>query len=347
MKSLDKLLSQKSLSPGLWNDWRWQVKNSISSTKEFLSMFGVEGSIARYYKEVIKQYPVRITPYYLSLISLGDPEQNPILGQCLPNIQEIKHTTGDVKEDPFGEVQHMPVPGIIHRYKDRLVLLVTDQCAMNCRHCTRKNILGDAVALHSDEQLQKAFDYIKGEKNVREVLISGGDPLMLDTARLDYILSKVSLINHVEVMRIGTRIPVVMPMRIDEELCQMLARYRPLWINTQFNHPIELTAAAVSACDNLIRSGLPLSNQAVLLKGINDDMAVMRELCVKLQRNMIRPYYVFQCDPVVGTDHFRTELSVGIKMEEELMRSIGGLALPRFVADLPDTESKVPLSKLQ
>ncbi|MCK5529469.1 MAG: KamA family radical SAM protein [Kiritimatiellae bacterium] len=347
MKSLDELLAEKSLAPELWNDWRWQLKNSVSSAKEFLSLFGVADDIARYYKKVIKQYPIRITPYYLSLISLGDPEQNPVLGQCLPDIQEIKHSTGCIKEDPFGEVQHMPVPGIIHRYKDRLVLLVTDHCAMNCRHCTRKNILGGNVALHSDEQLQKAFEYIQAAEDVREVLISGGDPLMLEAAQLDYILNNVSSIDHVEVMRIGTRIPVVMPMRIDDELCKVLTRYRPLWINTQFNHPVELTAAAIAACDRLIRLGLPVSNQAVLLKGVNDDVAVMRELCVKLQRNMIRPYYVFQCDPVVGTEHFRTDLSVGIEMEEELRRTIGGLALPRFVADLPDTEGKVPLSQVE
>ena len=344
MNSLIEALLPKSRDPELWGDWRWQLKHSITSINQFLSMFDVHGDIVIYYKAVIEKYPIRITPYYLSLIGADGYEKDPIIEQCLPAIEEIKKSCE--LADPFAEIEHMPVPGIIHRYKDRLVLLVSDVCAMNCRHCTRKNILGDNIALHSDAELQQAFDYIKGAKEVREVLISGGDPFMLETERLDYILSNVTSIDHVEVMRIGTRVPAVLPMRIDDELCRVLAKYRPLWINTQFNHPSELTEVAMQACDKMIRAGLPVSNQAVLLKGVNDDVDIMRELCIKLQSNMIRPYYVFQCDPVAGTEHFRTELSVGIEIEEELRQSIGGLALPRFVADLAGTDGKVPLHQV-
>ncbi len=347
MNSVNDILVTKSEAPELWENWHWQLENSIITAKQFLSIFGVSGRMATSYEAVLEKYPVRITPYYLSLVESDVAERHPVLSQCFPAVEEIKKSSNDVKDDPFGEIDHMPVAGIIHRYKDRLVLLVSDVCAMNCRHCTRKNILTDQIALYSDEELQKAFAYIKNRESVREVLVSGGDPFMLETTRLDYILSNLAGIDHVEVIRIGTRVPVVLPMRIDGELCRMLAKYRPLWINTQFNHPVELADDALRACDRMICAGLPVSNQAVLLKGINDDVNIMRELCLKLQRNMIRPYYVFQSDPVAGTEHFRTELSVGIEMEEELRRSIGGLALPRFVADLPDTAGKMPIRQIK
>ncbi len=343
MNNIIEILYTQNSRPDLWNDWQWQLKNSVISGTQLLSVFKTkdkDGDI----KEVEKKYSTRITPYYLSLIA-QEAEHDPVLMQCLPTSEEL--TENDkFKDDPFEEAENMSMPGVIHRYKDRLVLLVSDMCAMNCRHCTRKNILGNKIGLYADDELQKAFNYIKGEKDVREVLISGGDPFMLETARLDYILSSLSEIEHVEVMRIGTRVPVVLPMRIDDELCQMLARHRPLWINTQFNHPVELTEYAVKASDKLIRVGIPVSNQSVLLKGINDNIDVMRELCLKLQRNMIRPYYVFQCDPVAGAGHFEADISVGIEMEEELRRSVGGLALPRFVADMPNSKGKISLRML-
>lgn len=344
MRNLKDVLLRKNIAVELWNDWHWQIEHSISSTEQFLSISGIDGDMVQYYKSVISRYSIRITPYYLSLIK-NTIDKDPVAYQCFPRIEELEEN-GDSEQDPFDELGNMPVPGVIHRYRDRLVLLVSDICAMNCRHCTRKNILGDNVALYSDYKLQVAFDYIKSVKGVREVLVSGGDPFMLETERLDFILDNLSKIDHVEVIRIGTRVPVVLPMRVDDELCQMLAQYRPLWINTQFNHPAELSSDAVQACDRLLLTGLPVSNQTVLLKGVNDDVEVMSELCTKLQRNMIRPYYVFQCDPVVGTFHFRTELSVGIDMEEKLRQTIGGLALPRFVADLPDSEGKVPLLRI-
>ena len=347
MKKYDNILQVQHDYPALWHEWRWQLENSIHSVEQLLSLLPVDifrnlkESVG---KEVTDRYPMRITPYYLSVALRGNECSDAVLKQCMPDIAEIEHA--DLPEDPFSETEHMPVPGIIHRYQDRLVLLVSDICAMNCRHCTRKNILGDNIALYDDIKLERAFAYIRQQSAVREVLVSGGDPLMLETARLDYILRGLQAIEHVEVIRIGTRIPVVLPMRIDDDLCDMLAKYRPLWLNTQFNHPAELTAEAISACDKLIRAGIPVSNQAVLLKGVNDSVDVMRRLCCSLQNNLIRPYYVFQCDPVRGVEHLRTDVAAGVEMEDRLRQSIGGLALPRFVADMPDTGGKVPLKDM-
>ncbi len=347
MKKYDNILQVQHDNPALWHEWRWQLENSIYSVEQLRSLLPVD--ICRNPKEsvsrkVTDRYPMRITPYYLSVALQGNDRADAVLKQCMPDIAEIKHT--DLPEDPFSETEHMPVPGIIHRYKDRLVLLVSDICAMNCRHCTRKNILGDSIALYDDIQLERAFAYIRQQPAVREVLVSGGDPLMLETSRLDYVLRGLQAIEHVDVIRIGTRIPVVLPMRIDDELCDMLAKYRPLWINTQFNHPAELTDEAITACDKLIRTGIPVSNQAVLMKGVNDNIDVMRKLCCSLQSNLIRPYYVFQCDPVRGVEYLMTDIALGMEMEEQLRQSIGGLALPRFVADMPGTAGKVPLKDI-
>jgi len=224
-----------------------------------------------------------------------------------------------------------------------VVALVTDRCAVNCRHCTRKNTVRKLGQDMNPDRMRGMIDYIRRTTAIREVIVSGGDPLVLETEVLDSLLGSLRSIRHVEVLRLGTRAPVVLPMRIDDELCAVLAAHRPLWVNTQFNHPAELTAESMAACEALIQRGIPVSNQCVLLKGVNDDFATMRDLCNDLQAHLVRPYYVFLCDPVRGTAHLRTEESVALQLKESLQRELGGLAMPRFVRDVPNAPCKAEL----
>lgn len=327
-----------------WNDWRWQINNSITGEDGLRRIRSRTAECPDRLRRVIARYPLRITPYYASLIHFNDPV-DPLRRQVLPSTEELTSSAAG-SADPFEEGRHMPAPGLIHRYRNRAVLLATDRCAVTCRHCTRKNTLGAAIRSRTFDAFREPLAYLRRTPQVREVIISGGDPLLLGTALLDRLLGAVQRIPHVDVVRLGTRAPVTLPMRVTPALCRMLAAHRPLWINTQFNHPAELTEASRAACDRLQQCGIPLSNQSVLLKGVNDDVATLSRLCNALQKNMIRPYYVFQCDPVAGTEHFFTEPQAGAAMEEELRNNLGGLALPRFVVDLPDSPGKTPLSQV-
>lgn len=291
---------------------------------------------------VVERYPLCITPYYLELAKTAD-RTDPILRQCLPNTREM--APGGAP-DPFAEDDSTGVPGLVQRYPDRALVMTTSACAVACRHCTRKNLLGPDRHMAGREGWQTVCRALRDRRQVREVILSGGDPLLLETAELDRMLGDLHAIPHIEVVRIGTRVPVVLPMRIDDGLADMLARHRPLWVNTQFNHPSEITADSTAACEQLISRGIPVSNQAVLLRGVNDDVDTLRALCNSLQRNMIRPYYVFQCDPVMGTEHFHAELGKGQELNEALRCSVGGLSMPRFVADVPGTGGKTPLAAL-
>jgi lysine 2,3-aminomutase len=332
----------KHVSAEDWNNWKWQLAHSPNSPDELVSMLpdkdiaGISESAYR----VTELYRFRATPYYLSLIDWND-SNDPVRRQCLPDAGEL--CDGEkFAADPFCEADTMREHGIVHRYPDRVLLTATTSCAMYCRHCTRKNILEkDNTA--SGDSFKAALDYIRAHSQVREVLISGGDPLLLSNAVIDELLGKLSSISHVEVLRIGTRLPVVLPMRIDEELVDILRRHRPVWINTQFNHPRELTPESIAACNRLTDAGIPLSNQSVLLKGINDSFEIMRELCAALQRNLVRPYYVFLCDPVAGIAPFRTTVEAARRLQMQLRETLGGLALPTFVADIPGKSSKTPL----
>ncbi len=291
---------------------------------------------------VVNRYPLCITPYYLELANRADPA-DPVLLQCLPDRRELD---GGQAADPFAEEGSTDVPGLVQRYPDRALVMTTSACAVACRHCTRKNLLGDQRHVVGSRRWAAVCEELQKRPAVREVILSGGDPLLLETEALEHMLHDLHAISHVEVVRIGTRVPVVLPMRIDDALADALARHRPLWVNTQFNHPVELTADALAACERLISRGIPVSNQAVLLRGVNDNLDTLRELCNSLQRNMIRPYYVFQCDPVQGTGHFHTEIGKGIELSHELSCSLGGLAMPRFVADVPGSDGKTPLGEL-
>jgi len=325
-----------------WNDWRSQLRRSITTYAQAGRLLGMSPHDpgCKKAEAVCERYRCRITPYYLSLIESDMPD-DPIRLQCMPDERELECRDGGT-DDPFGETSAGRPAGIVHRYPDRVLLAAANICAVYCRHCTRKNTLESYAVADRD----KALEYIRSNPSIREVLISGGDPLLLETAKLDSLLAAVQAIEHIEVVRIGTRVPVVLPMRVDDELADMLAARRPLWVNTQFNHPRELTPQAVSACRRLIDRGIPVSNQSVLLKGVNDDFTTMRDLCAALQRNLIRPYYVFMCDPVAGIEHFRTSPEEARILERRLRESLGGLAMPRFVADVPGSRAKVPLGEL-
>ncbi len=333
----------KHVSPDDWQDWHWQLKSSvvgITALQEWLKCQSVEIE-ADQLGIVAKRYRFRAAPYYLSLADWTNPA-DPIRLQCLPDSQELEEVE-PYSIDPFGEQHGSEIPGVVHRFPDRVLLVATTECAVACRHCTRKNTLAGLGGCVQGGAFNHAIDYLRAHPEVREVLISGGDPLLLETDVLDRLLNGVLAVPHVEVVRIGTRVPVVLPMRVDDELVTMLAQHQPLWVNTQFNHPNELTTQATDACKRLVNVGIPVSNQTVLLRGINDSVEVMYALCTGLQRNRIRPYYVFQCDPVAGIPHFRTSVDTGSRLESELREMMGGLCLPRFVADIPGAPGKTPL----
>lgn len=326
-----------------WMDWRWQLSHCATSLPAVAARLDVSGQFQGDAECVLDVYPMRATPYYLSLVRRASWE-DPVWIQCMPDAREV---SGDrEEEDPFAELAGMPVPGLIMRYCDRALVAATGECATYCRHCTRKNVLNRFVGRPCREYFDPVIREIVQSPGVREVIISGGDPLLLDIGLLDWLLGSMLSIDHVEVLRIGTRVPVVLPMRIDDELADMVASHRPVWVNTQFNHPVELTDVAAAACERLTSRGVPVSNQSVLLRGVNDDLDTMRALCVGLQRRLVRPYYVFQCDPVRGTRHLRVDTRCAARLEEGLRRIVGGLALPRFVADVPGRPAKVPIHQL-
>jgi lysine 2,3-aminomutase len=324
-----------------WHDWKWQFKNSLAAPP--LCDGGINGSVSQYkgLMAVTETYPFRVTPYYLALMDSSDPA-DPLRRQCFPDLQEIHFSLGGV-DDPLEEWRDMPVPGLIHRYADRCLIMATNVCAMYCRHCNRKRLWGGRQSGSRQAALRPMIAYIRQRKEIREVIVSGGDPLTLSDRALARMLESLRAIPHVEVIRIGSRIPVVMPMRITPALCKMLRKYRPLWFNTQFNHPREITPDAARACEMLLEAGIPVSNQSVLLRGINDSHDVMRDLLYGLQRISVRPYYLFQCDPVRGTDHFRVDLRRGLEIMEKLWNNVSGLCMPRYVVDLPGGRGKMSL----
>lgn len=286
-------------------------------------------------------FPMAITPYYASLMDKNNP-QCPVRMQAIPNADELMTTEYDL-EDPLHEDSDSPVPGLTHRYPDRVLLLATNECSMYCRHCTRKRKVGEESSGISWPAIQKGIEYIKGNENIRDVLISGGDPFLLSTKKLEQIISAIRKIPHVQIIRIGTRTPVVLPMRIDNELISMLKKYHPIWVNTHFNHPREITPEASRALRDLANAGIPLGNQTVLLRGVNDCPVIMKELVQQLVKNRVRPYYLYQCDLSEGIEHFRTPVSKGIEILEMLIGHTSGYAIPTFVVDAPGGGGKIPL----
>jgi lysine 2,3-aminomutase len=324
-----------------WNDWRWHFRNRITTIDELSKFIPLSAEEQVQLKLVTIQYPLSVTPYYLSLIN-PDDKDDPIRKQAIPSFDEI--TFGGMNpEDPLAEERDSVVPGVVHRYPDRVLMVLTDVCPMFCRHCTRKREWRNGGWVHSQGEIDTMLEYIRQHRGIRDVIISGGDPLTLSTRRLEEVISRIREIKHVEIIRIGTRFPVVLPQRIDGELCTMLSRYGPIWLNTHFNHYREITPEAAEACDRLLRSGVPVNNQSVLLRGVNDTVEAQMKLCHGLLKIKVRPYYLYQCDEVRGTEHLRTPVEVGIKIIGGLRGYTSGLAVPTFVIDLSQGGGKVPL----
>ena len=324
-----------------WNDWKWHFRNRVVSVEQLNRFIPLSPKDKNQIRLVTTKYPLSVTPYYLSLINFDDPG-DPIRIQAIPSFKELG-LAGMGMEDPLDERGHSVVPGLVHRYPDRVLMVLTDICPMFCRHCTRKREWHHGGWLHNRDEIGRMLEYIRTTKSIRDVIISGDDPLTLSTKRLEQVLAALRQIEHVEIVRIGTRFPAVLPQRIDDELCQMLSKYGPIWVNTHFNHPREITPQATAACDKLVRSGVPVNNQSVLLRGVNDSVETQTRLCHSLLRIKVRPYYLFQCDEVQGTEHLRTSLDVGIKIMEGMRGHTSGLAIPTFVVDLPQGGGKVPL----
>ncbi|MGM0509461.1 MAG: lysine 2,3-aminomutase [Fusobacteriota bacterium] len=327
-----------------WKDWKWQLKHSISTIAGFEKITGIEFSKKerKELEETVQKFPISITPYYVSLIEVDDYKNDPIFMQGFPNPEELKVQDFE-KEDPLSEDTDSPVPGVTHRYPDRVLLHVSNVCSMYCRHCTRKRKVGDKDSIPCKEQILKGVEYIKEHPEVRDVLLSGGDPLMLSNEYLDWILTKIKEIEHVEIIRIGSRMPAVLPYRITDELVEMLQKHHPIWINTHFNHPREITNSSRRALQMLVDGGIPMGNQSVLLAGVNDCPRLMKELVHKLVENRVRPYYLYQCDLSEGLTHFRTPVGKGIEIIESLIGHTTGFSVPRYVIDAPGGGGKIPV----
>ncbi|MFQ5329636.1 MAG: lysine 2,3-aminomutase [Thermodesulfobacteriota bacterium] len=327
-----------------WQDWTWQMRHCVKDVDTFERLLGVSFSkrLRADFKVTIEKFPMSVTPYYLSLIDTDDFENDPVFKQSFPVPQELNVVKYDM-EDPLHEDSDSPVPYITHRYPDRALLLVSNMCAMYCRHCTRKRRVGDTDSIADRAGLEAAIDYIKKKPQIRDVLLSGGDPLMLSDANLDWILSRLRDIEHVEIIRVGSRLPVVLPYRITDGLVNVLKKYHPIYLNTHFNHPRELTASSREALAKLANAGIPLGNQTVLLAGINDCQRIIRSLVQKLVANRVRPYYLYQCDLSEGLSHLRTPVGKGIEIMESLIGHTSGLCVPTYVIDAPGGGGKIPV----
>jgi lysine 2,3-aminomutase len=325
-----------------WYDWKWQIANRIMDVETLAKYFPLTEDEKNKITKVLAKFRMAITPYYLSIIN-PDDINDPVRKQAIPSIFETIIDPTDLN-DPLHEDIDSPVPGLTHRYPDRVLLLTTHICSMYCRHCTRRRKVGDNEDSHFPKaQLEKGIEYIRNTPEVRDVIVSGGDPLTMADSQLEWLLSEIRKIEHVEIIRIGTRTPVVMPMRITENVCKIMRKYGPIYVNTHFNHYNEITKDAKKACDLLADHGLILGNQTVLLRGVNDNPAIMKKLMHELLKIRVRPYYIYQCDLSEGISHFRTPVSTGIEIIENLRGHTSGLAVPHYVIDTPGGGGKVPV----
>ncbi len=327
-----------------WKNWKWQLKHCIRDISTFENLTGIkfEKSERELLEKTIAKFPLSITPYYLSLIDTDDYRNDPFFKQSFPSPMELIVDKYEMK-DPLSEDKDSPVPGIIHRYPDRVLFHISNICSMYCRHCTRKRKVGDVDSIPDRVEVLKGIEYIKNTPAVRDVLLSGGDPLMLSDDYLDWVLTELRKIPHVEVIRIGTRMPVVLPYRITDELVAVLKKHHPVWVNTHFNHPRAITESSKEALRKLADAGIPLGNQSVLLAGVNDCPRIMKKLVHKLVQNRVRPYYLYQCDLSEGLSHFRTPVGKGIEIMESLIGHTSGFAVPTYVIDAPGGGGKIPV----
>jgi len=325
-----------------WNDWKWQLRNRIRDLPGLTRIFRLSEDEREAVSRIGGQLPVGITPYYAGLVRGNDPA-DPLRRTMVPVTSEFTRTPGE-SADPLAEDSHSPVPGLVHRYPDRVLFLVTNFCATYCRYCTRSRMVGQTGEYHfNTEQFERGLAYIESNPDIRDVLLSGGDPLALSDDRLEWLLSRLRNIPHVEFLRIGSKIPVVLPQRVTASLTRMLRRYHPLWMSLHFMHPNELTPEVQEACERLADAGIPLGSQTVLLAGVNDDVETMKRLVHGLLRFRVRPYYLYQCDPIQGSSHFRTPVEKGLEIIQGLRGHTTGYAVPTFVIDAPGGGGKVPL----
>lgn len=324
-----------------WQDWRWQQRKRLRRMDQLEGVFKVTDDERLAFEKSDAMFHMGITPYYASLMDLDDPKC-PIRLQCVPQLGELEILPMDL-EDPLGEERDMPVPGITHRYPDRVLFYTTHNCPVYCRHCTRKRKVSDPTTMADKEQIELALAYIEKHTEIRDIVVSGGDPLSLSDDRLDYILGRLRAIPHVEIFRLGTRNLVTLPQRVTDDFVKMLRKHQPVYVNTHFNHPKECTAEALDACRKLADAGCVLGNQMVLLKGVNDDWRIVRELNHRLLLMRVRPYYIYQCDLSQGISHFRTPIEVGLNIIENLRGHTSGLAVPTYVVDGPGGGGKIPL----
>jgi lysine 2,3-aminomutase len=324
-----------------WRDWRWQLRNSVRSLEQLEGFFRLTDDERRGVRETAGIFRLGISPYYLSLIDPGHP-YCPVRMQSIPTRAEAQPHEGELR-DPLGEDKHRPVRALVHKYPDRVLLLALDHCSVYCRHCTRRRITSGDEGGISREELREAVAYLRAHSEVRDVLISGGDPLLLSTARLVELLGEVRAVPHVEIIRIGTRIPVCLPMRVDDDLARALREFAPLYVITHFNHAKEITAEAQRACETLVDRGVPVENQAVLMRRVNSSARAIKDLMQKCLRMRVRPYYLHQMDVAEGLEHLRTPIAKGVEILRELRGFTSGLAVPHLAVDLPGGGGKVTL----
>jgi len=333
----------KDVNPLDWEDWHWQLKNRIRTKEELSQIIKLTPDEEKGTEKAKGRLAIAITPYWASLIDPEDPDC-PIRRQAVPVSAETLVSPHEMT-DPCAEDRDSPAPHLVHRYPDRVLLLATEHCAMYCRHCTRRRLVGEREAQNNGSlsRFDAAIEYIKENRKIRDVLISGGDPLTLEDEEIENLIERIRAISHVEFLRLGTRVPVTLPQRITEKLTNMLKKYSPIWMSVHFNHPKEITKRCKIACDMLSDAGIPLGSQTVLLKGINDRPYIMKKLMQELLQIRVRPYYIYQCDPVRGTQHFRTPVAVGINIMEKLRGHTSGYAIPTYVIDGPGGGGKIPV----
>ena len=334
------LLRPADVAAELWNDWRWQLQHRVTIAAELWRYIDLTPDELAGLAAAPQLFRVAITPYYLSLIDPVHPFC-PVRMQVIPTAAELTHSPGEYR-DPLGEDDLSPATGLVHRYPDRVLLLALDRCAIYCRQCNRRRLVGGEEPI-AKAAIERAIAYIRAHPQIHDVLISGGDPLTMSTDKLEWILRELRSIPHIDYVRLGTRVPVCLPMRVTAELCAMLRRYHPLYINTHFNHPKELTPAAKAACEKLADAGIPLGNQAVLLRPINSSARTLEPLARGLLRMRVKPYYLFQGDPVFGTDHLRTPVAAGLQLIDQLRGYVSGMAIPHLVIDAPGGGGKIPI----
>jgi lysine 2,3-aminomutase len=331
----------KGVTEREWNDWRWQLRHRITTVEQMAEIVQLTPEETEGIKNSKGRLAMAVTPYFASLMDATNAAC-PIRRQAIPRVEECHLSKNDMV-DPCGEDKDSPVPGLVHRYPDRVLLLVTDQCAVYCRYCTRRRLVGTNERSITQGNFEEALKYLKSHRKVRDVLLSGGDPLLLENERLEELLSRLRAIPHIELLRIGTRVPVSLPQRVTTGLVRMLKKYHPLMMSIHFTHPKEITDAVRRACGELADAGIPLGSQTVLLKGINDKPYIMKKLVQELLKIRVRPYYIYQCDLATGTEHFRTSVATGIQIIEKLRGHTTGYAVPTYVVDAPGGGGKIPL----